>query len=40
MVSISLANSSTALLKRVGLENLISVVAHYVKPSREPNVVW
>ena len=28
------------LLKPVGLEHLISVVAHYVKPAREANVVW
>ena len=28
------------LLKPVGLEHLISVVAHYVKPAREANLVW
>jgi len=28
------------LLKPVGLEHLISVVSHYVKPAREPNLVW
>jgi len=28
------------LLKPVGLEHLISVVAHYVRPVREASVVW
>ena len=28
------------LLKPVGLEHLISVVAHYVKPARETTLVW
>jgi len=28
------------LLKPVGLEHLISVVAHYVKPARETNLAW
>ena len=28
------------LLKPVGLEHLISVVAHYVKPAREADLVW
>ena len=28
------------LLKPVGLEHLISVVAHYVRPVRETNLVW
>ena len=28
------------LLKPVGLEHLISVIAHYVKPAREADLVW
>jgi CheY-like chemotaxis protein len=28
------------LLKPVGVEHLISVVAHYVKPARETSLVW
>ena len=28
------------LLKPVGLEHLISVVAHYVKPARETSLAW
>ena len=28
------------LLKPVGLEHLVSVVAHYVKPAREANLAW